>query len=124
MAGLRYLADMNLSPLTVEMLRSDGLDVFRVSDVLPASAPDEDVLAMARGEGRVLITQDLDFSALVALGGHAEPSLVTMRLSTSEPEVVTRRLQGLLSQIEEELRQGCAVTIDDDTVRIRKLPIS
>ncbi|MBI2918984.1 MAG: DUF5615 family PIN-like protein [Chloroflexi bacterium] len=123
MAELRLLADMNLSPKTVAALRSKGMDILRVSELLPVTAPDDEVLALARQEARTLITQDLDFSSLVALGGHTRPSLITLRLSSSDPETATRRLLAALPELEEDLRRGCAVTVDDATVRIRKLPI-
>ncbi|MEN6333311.1 MAG: DUF5615 family PIN-like protein [Phycisphaerales bacterium] len=120
---VRFLADMNLSPLTVAALAKDGTDIVRVSSLLPANASDETILDLARREGRVVITQDMDFSALLALGGHDRPSLVTLRLLDTDPDVVTRRLQDVLPQIESVLRQGSAVTIEDGAVRVRRLPI-
>ena len=46
-APLRFLADMNLSPLTVAALRADGLDIVRVSSVLAVDASDLDILNLA-----------------------------------------------------------------------------
>lgn len=122
-APLRFVADMNISPLTVEALAAEGMDIVRVSSLLPANASDEDVLGLARQQGRVVITQDTDFSALLALGGHDRPSLVTLRLLNTDPEVVTQRLRKVLPQVEPALRRGCAVTVEDHTVRVRQLPV-
>jgi predicted nuclease of predicted toxin-antitoxin system len=121
---LRFLADMNLSPLTVDDLQTAGWDIIRVSSLLPATASDMEVLALARQENRVVVTQDLDFSALLALGGYDRPSLITLRLSNTNPALVTQRLRQILPQVENALRQGCAATADEKTVRIRKLPIA
>jgi predicted nuclease of predicted toxin-antitoxin system len=121
--GLRYLADMNISPRTVEALRQRGLDIVRVSSLLPADAPDSEILRRARQEDRVVVTQDLDFSALLALGGCRRPSLVTLRLSLADPDTVTARLQQVLPHIERALQRGSAVTVDDRVVRVRNLPI-
>ena len=121
---LRFLADMNLSPLTVDALQQEGWNIVRVSTLLPATTTDSDILEFARQESRVIITQDLDFSALLALGGYDQPSLVTLRLSNTDPTLVTQRLLQIISQIEVALHQGSAVTVDDKTVRIRKLPIA
>ena len=120
---LRFLADMNLSPLTVEDLREDGYEVTRVSSLLPVNAADAEILELARRQGWVVITQDLDFSALLALGGYDHPSLVTLRLTKTDPSVVTQRLRRVLPQIEDFLSGGNAVTVDDTTIRVRKLPI-
>jgi len=120
---VQFLADMNLSPLTVAALTEDGVDIVRVSTVLPANTSDDQILALAREQGRVVITQDMDFSALLALGGHHEPSLITLRMLDTSPDIVTQRLRDVLPQVESLLRQGCAVTVDDKHVRVRRLPI-
>jgi len=121
--SLRFIADMNLSPLTVNDLRRDGWDIVRVSDFLPADASDDKILAWTRSQDSVLITQDLDFSTLLALAGFSRPSLITLRLSNTDPGVVTSRLRRIIAQIEPALREGSAVTVDDINVRIRRLPI-
>ena len=123
MVRIRLLADMNISPKTVASLRQQGWDVIRVSELLPVDASDGEVLELARREGRVVITQDLDFSALLALGGYDRPSLITLRLSSGDPEAVARRLLEVFSRVESALQHGCAATIEDAVVRVRKLPI-
>ena len=120
---LRFLADMNISPLTVDDLQAAGWTIERVSTRLAATAPDREILDFARAERCVIVTQDLDFSALLALGGHSRPSLITLRLSNTDPALVTRRLMEVMPQVEDALRAGCAVTADDRTVRVRQLPI-
>jgi len=120
---LRFLADMNISPLTVAALQAEGWEIVRVSSVLAVDASDRDILNLAEQRRQVVITQDMDFSALLALGGHARPSLVTLRLLDTDPDTVTRRLRLVLPQIEDALRDGSVVTITDGNVRVRELPI-
>lgn len=121
--SLRFLADMNLSPMTVVALQQEGWDIVRVSALLPATASDAEILILARRQNRVVITQDLDFSALLALGGHAKPSLITLRLSNTDPAHVTERLRQILPQSVQALQEGSAITVDDRSLRIRRLPI-
>ena len=123
MTSLRFLVDMNLSPRIVIDLSQQGWDILRVSQALLMDTEDSEILEFARQENRVIITQDLDFSSLLALGGYEKPSLVTFRLSVPEPETITRKLLELLPHIEDRLAEGCAVTIDDRRVRVRRLPI-
>lgn len=123
MSELRFLADMNISPQTVLALQQHGWDIIRVSQILAANASDMEILDVARRENQVVITQDLDFSMLLAVGGHQRPSLITLRLSTTDPETVTRRLLQIFDQVEESVESGCAVTVEDTQVRIRRLPI-
>lgn len=121
--SIRFLADMNLSPLTAAALAQEGVQIIRVSSLLPADASDEQILNLAREQGRVVMTQDMDFSALLALGGHEGPSLVTLRLLDTSPDVVTQRFRQVLPQIESLLCKGYAVTVEDTIVRARRLPI-
>jgi predicted nuclease of predicted toxin-antitoxin system len=123
MNSLRFVADVHISPLTVATLRQQGYDILRVTDVLPATTPDAEILEFARAENQIVLTQDLDFSALVALGGFIQPSLVTLRLSSAQPDVVSQRLLEVLPQLEQVLIEGSAITIEDNAVRFRKLPI-
>ena len=123
MADIRFLADMNISPRTIEALRQQGWDIVRVSQVMPVDALDSELLDFARKDGRVIVTQDLDFSTLLVLGGHDDPSLITLRLAVSDPEAITRVLLQSLSRIEKAITEGSAVTIEDAAIRIRRLPI-
>ncbi len=124
MPAARLLADMSISPATVSSLQQHGWDIVRVSKFMPANVSDHAVLAFARHTGRVLVTQDLDFSTLLAVRGYRSPSVITLRLSSSDPDTITRRLLSILPAIEERLQEGCAVTVDDQAVRIRRLPIT
>lgn len=86
-------------------------------------APDSEILDYARREERTILTQDLGFSMLLALGGHDRPSLVTLRLSDVDPQSVADKILGAVHLLEQKLSEGFAVTIEDRAVRLRKLPI-
>lgn len=123
MADIRFMADMNISPKTVETLRQRGWDIVRVTQFLPVNATDAEIIAFARSEDRVVVTQDLDFSALLALSGHTKPSLITLRLALSDPDTVSRRLLELIPMIKQVLIEGAVVTVEDTATRIRRLPV-
>lgn len=123
MNTLRFVADVHISPLTVTTLRLAGYDIVRVPDILPKASPDSVILEFARIENRIILTQDLDFSVLVALGRYVQPSLITLRLSSARPDFVSQRLLSILPELEQPLIEGCAVTIEDNSIRLRRLPI-
>ena len=64
---MRLLADVHISPRTVAFLRSLGHDAVRVGDAIPATASDVEIVEAAVRDERTILTQDLDFSAIVAL---------------------------------------------------------
>jgi predicted nuclease of predicted toxin-antitoxin system len=76
-----FLANMNISPITVEALRNRGWDIIRASEVMDEKSKDIDVLVYAQKQDKVLITQDLDFSQILALRGYAKPSLIKQDLT-------------------------------------------
>jgi predicted nuclease of predicted toxin-antitoxin system len=123
MPQLRFLANMNIFPEAVRDLQNQGWDIIRIPQVLQVNASDQEVLIYARLENRVLITQDLDFSSLLALGNFNRPSLITLQMFLADPETLTRRMLDILPIIEKDLKGGCAVTVDEAAIRIRKLPI-
>jgi predicted nuclease of predicted toxin-antitoxin system len=123
MAKLKYLADMNISPLTVSVLCHKGYDVLRVNAVLSPSVTDEQILLHSREREYVVITEDMDFSALLALSGYGRPSVVSLRLSFSDPESVADRLIHVLPLCEKSLEEGCVVSVSDEAIRMRRLPI-
>jgi predicted nuclease of predicted toxin-antitoxin system len=121
--NIRLLANVHISPKTVADLQKQGYEIMRSSEFLPANAPDINILEFARTENWVVLTQDLDFSMLVALSRYSQPSLITLRLSSAKPDTVTQKLLDVLPQIEEALQEGSAITIQDESIRIRKLPV-
>ena len=70
--------DDALSPLIAEQLRAGGHDATHVRDYGMQSAPDTDILALAEREGRVVVSADTDFGALLGLWNKRHPSLVLL----------------------------------------------
>jgi len=120
---LEFLANMNISPLTVEQLRTYGWNIARVSEVMDKGSKDIDILIYAQKQNKVLITQDLDFSTILALSGYAKPSLINLRLEDPRPDLVTTRIVDVVSIMEKELEEGVVVTVDETSARYRNLPI-
>lgn len=114
---------MHISPRTVRHLRELGHDVVRVDEVMDRRAPDRAILAFAEGDNRTVLTQDLDFSALVVLNGGNRPSVISLRLSYSQVERINDLLSRLLPEMESAILQGAIITVEDGRVRHRDLPI-
>ncbi|MCC6764081.1 MAG: DUF5615 family PIN-like protein [Deltaproteobacteria bacterium] len=120
---MKFLADLNIAPRTVLALRQQGFDIVRLDEVKLAHATDEAIVAYARAHGHVVVTQDLDFSAIVALSGLSAPSILSLRLGSAKADAVTERLSTILPNIQNDLANGAIVTVDD-RIRIRSLPIA
>jgi len=121
---LEFLADMNISPLTVEQLRQQGWNIIRVSEKMNSNSKDKEVLAYARDNNKVLITQDLDFSMLLAVGGYTKPSVINLRLEKAHPDYVTTRIMEVVAAMAKELEEGVVISVDETSARYRNLPIT
>jgi predicted nuclease of predicted toxin-antitoxin system len=120
---MRLLADIHISPRTVQHLNELGHDVIRVGTIMPGTASDLEIVNQAEADDRAVLTQDLDFSDIIALSGAAQPSLITLRLSDSRVDNVNLILQSVLPELEADVSKGVIATVEDTRVRIRPLPV-
>ncbi|MDZ7341342.1 MAG: DUF5615 family PIN-like protein [candidate division KSB1 bacterium] len=120
---LKMIADVHISPITVAELRKAGYQISRVTELLSATASDIEIIEFAKRHESAIITQDLDFSAIIAQSGYDRPSVVSLRVGNAKPLTIANILLVILPQIEEDLAQGVIVSVDETEFRIRKLPI-
>lgn len=89
-----------------------------------ASASDARILAEAKSCEECVATHDLDYGALLAFSGDASPSVVIFRLRRADPDSLYQRVMDSWREIEESLRSGAIVVIEESATRIRRLPIA
>lgn len=121
--GLKFLANMPISPKTVDFLKSTGYEALRVDEVGMKEAEDEEILEYAYRNNLVVVTMDLDYGGILASRGLPKPSVITFRLGNPDVNRVNKILKEKLPEIEEDLGKGSLVTVEDDRVRVRELPI-
>jgi predicted nuclease of predicted toxin-antitoxin system len=120
---LKFIADMDISPLTVSRLKKYGWKIQRVNEIMDVRSRDIDILDHAGSQNSVVITHDLDYSELLAIYGYEKPSVISLRLFDMSPDFVTNRIIEIVSQLEKELEQGIVVSVDDTSAKFRDLPI-
>ena len=120
---MRFLVDEALQDLVADRLVEVGHDATHVRELGMQGAIDEDVLAHAAGEQRVLVTTDTDFGAILALSGAAIPSVLLLRGVGDTVDARVAAITQALTVVEDDLASGAIVVIESDRVRLRKLPI-
>ena len=118
-----FLIDQALQDAVAFRLAEEGHDASHVRALGLAGCTDNEVMALALAEERVLVTTDTDFGTILALTGAAGPSVLLLRgVGDSTPERVTALL-AVLSRVDDELAQGAVGVVEEDRYRIRHLPI-
>lgn len=120
---MKLLLDMNLTPRWVPYLETAGFDALHWSKVGRADAPDEEIMAYAAKRDFVVLTHDLDFSAILAATRGKKPSVVQIRAQNISPESIGSQIVAALRHTGAELEAGALLTIDPDRTRIRLLPL-
>jgi len=116
---VRFLVDNALSPLIAKGLRSASHDADHVRDYKMQKATDIEVFARAAEENRILISADTDFATLLALRSEEKPSLILIRRGPKRPIVQMRLLLGAMPVMEQPLREGSIVVIEETRIRVR-----
>lgn len=113
---MRYLADECFDARIARALQDLGADIA----IAGGGAPDENVLASAASEDRVLLTKDKDFGALIFRDGAPRaPGIVLLRmdgLTASEAARAAARILALADS-----GRGAFTTMDAQGARVRPL---
>jgi hypothetical protein len=114
---------LHISPRTVEFLTALGHDVVRVNAVLAANSADESIVAFASREQRTILTRFGFLSDHCLNGGKA--AFTDYASAVIFPD--RKRERGVAedpAKLEQDALTGMIITVEDDRIRRRSLPIS
>jgi predicted nuclease of predicted toxin-antitoxin system len=120
---VNLLLVMNLSPVLARLLSSRGHDVVHWSEVGDYRATDVTILAWASEQGRVLVTHDLDFGAVLADTEASGPSVIQIRVQDLLAPETAETIASAIDVASPAIQRGAIVTIHEDRSRIRILPL-
>ena len=86
-------------------------------------ARDSELVERARSDGSVIVTFDLDFGDILALGVLDKPSTIIFRLADERADSVSKRLHAVLAERIADLESGALILVEDARYRVRTLPI-
>ena len=120
---MRFLIDMNLSPLWVSFLAEHGFESVHWSNVGLPSAPDTEIMDYAARNQMIVFTHDLDFGALLADRKSTRPSVIQFRTQDVLPAAIGDTVVRAVHASRSQLDRGALVTVEPNRLRIRVLPI-
>lgn len=115
---MKFLVDESIEYPIASYLRGLDHDVIAVADGY-SGLQDEEVLAFAHKQRRILITNDKDFGTLVFYHGLPHAGIIFFRLPKQTAQSKIDRLGILLEKYPEKLSNHFIV-VSPKTVRIRK----
>lgn len=87
------------------------------------AAKDAEIIQRAQQDERVVVTLDADFHTLLALNAAVTPSVIRIRIERLRAQALTDLLLIVIAECKEDLKQGAAVTVEANRIRIRRLPL-
>lgn len=120
---MKLLVDMNLSPSWAPRLARRGFEAVHWSVIGAPTAPDDEILVWGRDHDFVIVTNDLDFSAILAATDGRAPSVVQIRMQDLLSDVAVDVVAHALATYREEVAGGALLSIDESGTRVRMLPL-
>jgi predicted nuclease of predicted toxin-antitoxin system len=121
---MKVLVDNALSPRVSHLLNEAGYDSVHVREHGLHASSDSEILQYAQIQGRVIVSADTDFGALLAVPSESYPSFILFRKSNGvRPDLIASQLIRILKEYVIEIEKGCIITVTDTRIRIRTLPI-
>lgn len=118
---MKFLLDQDVYASTARLMSEWGHDVVPVARIGLSRAKDEELLAVAQEQGRILVTRDRDYGSLVFVRGLGV-GVLYLRVLPSTQQSVHKELARVLEMYSGEELAHAFVVIEPDSHRIRWLP--
>jgi len=119
---MKFLADQDIYASTVHFLSGLGHEVVTARQLGLAQAEDTELLRVAHAQGRIFVTRDRDFGALVFVQGSG-PGIIYLRILPSTQTSVHAELERVLTLYSEPDLQTSFVVVESGRHRIRRLTV-
>src|SRR5262249_14153552 len=119
---MKFLFDQSADFRLMPHLRTLGHDVAAISRQYPPSLADEDVLAIARQEARILIVADRGFGGVLVHQELAPAGVVFFRLPGARLQTKVERLNTVLAEYPGQLARGAFLVVTPGRMRVAGRP--
>jgi len=120
---MKLLVDMNFSPRLTNLLVDAGHHAIYWGAIGKPEAEDFEILNWAKKNGYIILTNDLDFGAILAATGFESPSVIQTRRRDIYPETIVSSILQAIEVFSAELHAGALIVVDERRYRVRLLPL-
>lgn len=118
---MRILIDMNLSPEWETVFEAE-YEVRHWSKIGNPDDLDEVILDYAKQNGYLILTNDLDFGAILAATKLDSPSVFQIRSLALDPVLIGGDVLACFKKFEPDLIRGALLSYETKKARVRLLP--
>ncbi len=116
---LAFKVDENLPDEVARILRNAGYDAVTIGTQNLSGTPDARLADVVLGEGRALVTLDLDFADIRAYPPERYPGIIVLRVRRQDKSHVCSVMERMVPLLGVEPVVGRLWVVDETTVRIR-----
>ena len=120
---MKLLVDMNLPIKFADMLDDKGIASEHWFRVGAPDAKDSEIMRYALEHNYIVVTCDLDFSAILSATKGIKPSVIQVRARNIPWIDLASKVISSATQSAAELGTGAILTLDAKTSRLRLLPL-
>ena len=123
---IKFLADENISPQTVALIRDNGYDIVSVREIGLKGRSDKEIVKFAVNDKRTIITFDLDYGEMYYFSTKDSMSIIVVRSKSQWVENVNPILLTLLKsgKLEAEEFRDSLVIVTENKYRVRKRAVT
>ncbi len=116
---MKFLLDQNISPKTTRFLRALGHDAVDTRDLGLTEVDDATLWDIALGQGRILISFDLDFADARAYPHRYDAGVIVFRTRSTTSKTLNTLLTNLFESYTQEEIEGKLIIVTESQIRIR-----
>jgi len=120
---MKLLVDMNLPIKFADMLVGESISSEHWYRVGAPDARDSEIMSYALEHDYIVVTCDLDFSAILSATKGIKPSVIQVRARNMPWKELADNVMSSAIQSAAELDAGAILTLDAKTSRLRLLPL-
>jgi len=121
---MKFLLDMPVSVSLLDVLQAHSHEGVHAHQIGKDRASDDELLELARREGRVIVTADLDFPRLMALTLAAGPGLILFRGGNYSDKEMCDLLGRVLQKVPPDALEKSICVVDRNRIRVTRLPFA
>lgn len=116
----KFLLDENIPPAIGDFLRGRGYDVVDVWGLGKSGATDEDLLALASAQGRILVSFDKHFADIISYPPGTHNGIIRIRIHPPLIAHILEAFEKLLAGFDLKALRGSLIVLGKKGFRIRR----